>query len=392
MLATLQPLHAVPPTPQLRILTLLTDGFGGRGGIAKFNRDLLRALCSFPATARVVALPRLAPDPLPELASQLEYRLDGLGGYARYAAALTRLLAREPCFHFVVCAHINLLPLAALASARYRAKNTLIVHGVDVWQPTPRRLTNFLVPHVDSFISVSEHTKQRFLAWAALREDQGYVLPNCVDLERFTPGRKRADLLRRYGLEDAVVLMTLARLSSAERYKGVDEVLEVLPALARRIPNLRYLVVGDGDDRPRVEAKSVRLGVRERVVFTGYIDEREKVDHYRLADAFVMPSRGEGFGIVFLEAMACGIPTLASSLDAGREAVRDSELGVLVDPRDLSDVQAGILRALELPRGVAPAGIDYFSSQRFDARLHATLAKLLGASAASSTFASRRVI
>ena len=70
------------------------------------------------------------------------------------------------------------------------------------------------------------------------------------------------------------------------------------------------------------------------VTFTSVVPEAEKADHYRLADAFVMPGRGEGFGIVYLEAMACGIPVLGSRLDAGREALRQGELGILVDPDD----------------------------------------------------------
>jgi len=362
--------------PGHRILMLLSDGFGGRGGIAKFNRDFLRALCSYPRTERVIALPRLAPDPLPQLPENLDYRLSGLGGLSHYAAALAKLLAREQRIDFVVCGHIHLLPLAAAPVARFHAPNTLIVHGIDAWQPTDRRLANRLVPHVDSFVSVSDYTKQRFLAWAKLQSERGYVLPNCVEVARFTPGPKRPELLARYGLEGRVVLLTVSRLSTTEN-KGVDKVIECLPRLTQQIPNLSYLIVGEGPDRKRLEALSVRCGVRDRVVFAGYVPEHEKVDHYRIADTYVMPSRGEGFGIVFIEAMACGIPTVASTRDASSEAIRDSELGLLVDPHDPESVANGILRALSLPRGERPAAIDYFSSERFDARVHATLDRLL---------------
>ena len=97
----------------------------------------------------------------------------------------------------------------------------------------------------------------------------------------------------------------------------------MLPALAADVPDVAYLIAGDGDDRARLEKKAAALGVADRVVFAGYVPEEEKADHYRLADAFVMPGRGEGFGIVYLEALACGVPVVASSLDASREAVRD---------------------------------------------------------------------
>ena len=212
-------------------------------------------------------------------------------------------------------------------------------------------------------------TKGRFLAWSGLDPARGTVVPNCIDASGFGPGPKPSDLLERYGLADRTVLLTLGRLSAQERYKGHDEVLEVLPALASDVPDLAYLIVGDGDDRPRLEAKAAALGMADRVVFAGYIPETEKVGHYRLADAFVMPGRGEGFGIVYLEAMACGVPVVASTLDASREAVRDGALGKVVDPDDADDVRAGILAALAANREV-PKGLAYFSFEQFIARWH----------------------
>ena len=102
-------------------------------------------------------------------------------------------------------------------------------------------------------------------------------------------------------------MLTLARLSAAERYKGIDELLELMPRLLRDIPSLTYVIAGDGDDRPRLEEKARALGVGSRVVFTGYVPESEKADHFRLADTFAMTGRGEGFGIVYLEALASGV-------------------------------------------------------------------------------------
>src|SRR5262249_52354555 len=150
-------------------------------------------------------------------------------------------------------------------------------------------------------------------------------------LSKFSTGPKPDNLVTHYGLSGYRVILTLARLAASERYKGIDEVLNLMPALVEEIPNLVYVIAGDGDDRPRLEAKVRKLGMNGRVVFTGYIPEEEKAAHFRLADAFVMPGRGEGFGIVYLEALACGIPVVASKLDAGREAVLDGQLGLIVN-------------------------------------------------------------
>jgi glycosyltransferase involved in cell wall biosynthesis len=177
--------------------------------------------------------------------------------------------------------------------------------------------------------------------------------------------------VERYGLQEKSVIATLARLSAHERMKGVDEVLEALPRLLPLHPNLVYLVMGDGTDRSRLMAKAADLELGEHVVFTGAVAEEEKVAHFRLADVFVMPSHGEGFGFVFLEALACGVPVVASAIDGGREAVRDGMLGVLVDPNDQGDIVRGIEEALGRPRGVVPPGLDYFSVPNFTSRVHA---------------------
>ena len=208
------------------------------------------------------------------------------------------------------------------------------------------------------------------------------MVPNCIDTAPYGPGPKRDDLLTRYGLQERTILLTLSRLSADEQYKGHDEVLEVLPDLAKEVPDIAYLICGDGDDRPRLEAKAHRLGVADRVVFAGYIPDREKADHYRLADAFVMPGRGEGFGIVYLEAMACGIPVVASQPTPARKPCVMAKLGVVVDPDDIVSVKRGILHALQTPRGV-PEGLDYFAVSRFRERWH----QVVGACASTASSA-----
>ena len=203
------------------------------------------------------------------------------------------------------------------------------------------------------------------------------MLPNAIHAEWYGPGGKSSALLERYRLTGRTVLMTLGRLVSAERYKGFDEALELLPELARALPDVAYLVVGDGSDRERLEDKARVLGVADRVVFTGNIPESEKADHYRLADVYVMPSQGEGFGFVLLEAMACGIPVIASTLDGGREAVRDGQLGILVDPADRAQLKRAILDALRQPKGIVPAGLEHYSFGNFEARAHALFGQVL---------------
>jgi glycosyltransferase involved in cell wall biosynthesis len=166
------------------------------------------------------------------------------------------------------------------------------------------------------------------------------------------------------------VLLTVGRLASEERYKGFDEVLEALPELARERSDIAYLICGDGPDRPRLEAKAAALGIMDRVRFAGFVSEGQKGDFYRLADAYVMPSRGEGFGIVFLEALACGLPVLGSTADGSREALLDGAVGELVDPDDRDAIRNGILRTLVRGKHVPPE-LEQFSQDSFRARVAA---------------------
>jgi glycosyltransferase involved in cell wall biosynthesis len=360
----------------MRILVLLTDAFGGRGGIAQHNRHLLDALCAAPGVEEVVALPRTVVEPPGLLPERLTYRTDAASGKAAYLRIAASVALRPSSFDLVVCGHLNLLPLAAPLAARYGARLVQVVHGIEAWQD-PGTLKRALVRRADPLVSVSDFTRRRVIAWAGLPGARTAVIPNAVDLSSFGPGPKRPALLARYGLEGRRVILTLGRLSASERYKGHDEILDVLPVLAREAPDVAYLVVGDGDDRPRLEAKASALGLADRVVFAGYVAEADKADHYRLADVFAMPGRGEGFGIAYLEALACGVPVIASAADASREAVLDGRLGAVVDPSDPATLRRALLDALNGERGTlndprsTPEGLATFDVAAFRARWQA---------------------
>jgi glycosyltransferase involved in cell wall biosynthesis len=362
-----------------RILVLTMEAFGGHGGIALYNRDLLSALCTFPGCSEIVAIPRYMSLPLEKtLPNKLTYMTKGLYGRLNYLITVLKIIRNNPQFDLIVCGHINLLPVAYLLHLWLHKPILLFIYGIDAWQPTKSLILNHLVSKVDHFVSISEITKNKFLEWTKLDVVKGTVLPNAIDMQRYGVGTKNTELLNRYGLNGKTVLMTLGRLAANERYKGFDEILDLLPDLILEIPNLIYLIVGDGTDRQRLEQKATLLNVKEHVVFAGFISDSEKAAHYRLADAYVMPGYGEGFGFVFLEAMACGIPVVASKLDGSREAVRDGKLGILVNPNDAEDIKQGILAALNQPKGIIPEGLEYFSYTNFEQRVHRLIDEVIG--------------
>ena len=361
----------------MRVLVLATDAFGGYGGIAKYNRDLIKAICTHPDCVEVVALPRLAPGEWGDLPEGVTYITDGVGGKTKYIFSVLSTVLKDSNFDLVVCGHINLLPVAYLAKKMTNARLMMMMHGIDVWETVGGSLYSYLLRYIDMAVSVSELTKRRFLDWAPLSAQKVEILPNAIDIDSYRPGEKPESLIERYGLQNKIVIMTLGRISANEQYKGFDEVIDVIPLLLQEIPNVIYLLCGDGDDRKRLEEKVEKLGLQQHVIFTGYVSEEEKVEHYRLADVYVMPSHGEGFGIVLLEAMACGIPVVASKVDGGREALRDGILGIIVDPGDLDDIRSAINRSLHMQKGVIPEGIDYFSYDNFKQRCYRILNRVV---------------
>ena len=349
----------------MNILLLATDAYGGHGGIAYYNRCLAEALAEIPAVKCIHLLPRIVKQAPEHMPAKVNFVARAAGGKRHYLHALAAQLFK-PC-QLVICGHINLLPLAAAVSWLKRVPLVLQVHGIDVWQP-PKPLNRWCLARVSAVWAVSHFTQQRMNQWAKLPPGRFTVIPNTIHPERYGMAPKRPDLLQRYGLQGKKVILTLARLDARERYKGIDEILETLPSLLQQEPSLCYLIAGDGEDQARLAAKAKQLGVSDHVVFAGYVPEADKADLLRLADVFAMPGRGEGFGIVYLEAMACGVPVVGSLLDGSRDALKNGELGQLVNPDDPVSLQAGLLQALLVPKQI-PAGLQDFAWPAFAQRV-----------------------
>jgi glycosyltransferase involved in cell wall biosynthesis len=262
--------------------------------------------------------------------------------------------------------------VAAWLSKWKKIPSVVTAHGVEVWDLPPGR-TRKALGQVDKILPVSEHTRQRMEKEIGLPAQRFEVVPDTYDSEKFRPGPAPTALRQRLGLQGKKVLYTLARLDPGERYKGIDEVLSVLPELAREIPNLVYLIGGKGGDRERLEAKARTLGVADRVIFAGFVPEDEKANYYRLADLFVMPGWGEGFGIVYLESAACGVPVLGSTLDASQEVIRTAGIGEAVNPKNAEELKAAIFRMLRnAPKSPFP-GLAQFDQTAFRKRVSVLL-------------------
>lgn len=340
----------------MRCLALVTDAFGGDGGIARFNRDLLAAVASMAEVEGIDVLCRHAArrdEALPPKIKQVSVG----GGRAGYAVrALMRGLAR-PRYNLVLCGHLHLTPVAEAVARLQRAPLWVQLYGIEAWQkPGPLRAR--AVRRARLVTAISRYTRARFIEWADVALHRVRILPCTVDA-RYTPGPKPAALVQRLRVQDRRVLLTVSRINRGDRYKGHAQVLAALRELAVAVPDLVYVIAGDGDDRTRLEQLASDYGLAERVRFARQVSDSELLDYYRLADVFAMPSAKEGFGIVFLEAIASGAPTIAGAADGARDALADGHLGTLVDPASVGELRDAIVAALKTRRGLV-------STSRFD--------------------------
>ncbi|MEK6322364.1 MAG: glycosyltransferase family 4 protein [Acidobacteriota bacterium] len=348
----------------MSILALMPDSYGGQGGIAQYYRDLFDALSGVPYLDGIVSLPRHAPKDIIKLPKRITERPLPNSPIRYSAAAIIQALKQRP--NVILCGHINLISLAATLKRLTGARLALQVHGVEAWHPGGKARL-WAINQTDCVLAVSRYTRERVLSWSGLKPYKVRVIPNTIRMGFYQAGGKPPYLVNRYKAEGKRVLLTLGRLSSKDRYKGHDRIIAVLPELIKRIPNLLYIVAGEGDDCSRLEKLVETYGMQGYVLFTGNIRSDEKTDHYQLADAFAMPSTGEGFGIAFLEAAACGLPVLGGSKDGSRDALLDGELGVMVDPTDpkqlLDGLQEILQRRKQVPEQLKSFGFSHFREQ-----------------------------
>lgn len=308
----------------MQILLLFTNLRDSTGGIPHYNQLLKRAVEeSCQERAGSVRALTLHDEATPDA------RCQGFQG-RRWAFAKAAIVAAREA-DVVIFGHVHFAPLAW---AMPRARKCLVLHGIEVWDRLSwwRRLA---VGRMDRCWSVSRYTRDRLVAWSRIDPRRIDLLPNTLAPQAEERSGKEPSL------PSTRILLTVSRLDGRERYKGIDQLLDALTTL----PDAFLVVVGDGSDRPRLESWARKNGIAERVRFTGAITDDELQGYYEACDVFVLPSTGEGFGIVFLEAMAKGKPCVAARAGGVPDVIEDGVTGRLVPPGDTARL-ADALRQL----------------------------------------------
>jgi phosphatidylinositol alpha-1,6-mannosyltransferase len=310
------------------ILALQSTTFGAYGGIPAYNRLICRALNELDENGLVL----IATDTKSDIEGPSnEFPKLQLHAFNKNRTALTQgflSLALNHEVDLILVGHVNYAPLAwGLKRFRPKLRYGVMLYGIEAWRPLST-LRRRAVQGADFLISISEYTKQQAVESNRLQSDRVHLLSNAIECARITP--LEADVPASPA-EVGTRLLSVCRLDQSEQYKGVDKVIECLPDLAKRVPDVQYTVVGGGNDLERHRALAEKFGIESHVRFLGFIADEALAACYRECDVFVMPSAGEGFGFVFLEAMKYRKPIVAARSGGAPEVVREDLNGKLVD-------------------------------------------------------------
>ena len=295
-------------------------------------------------------------------------------GFGRNKLALLSCLLRFlPRVQVAYFGHVNLSPLGLLLRLlRPRIKYWVVTHGVEVWTPLPM-VRRAGLRHAQGVIAVSSYTADGMVKAQGLDRRRVYVLSPALD-PSFMGAASIAEIPSLP--PGGQLLLTVARLISSEPGKGVDSVIKVLPNVLKAVPDLYYVIIGGGDLQPGLEKLARESSARDHILFLGKLRLDQLKGHYSRSDVFVMPSRQEGFGIVFVEAMALGKPVIAGDHGGSPEIVREAETGFLVNPDDLEALTQRLIELFQdeaLRRKMGEAGRERvaqnYTFERFEERL-----------------------
>jgi glycosyltransferase involved in cell wall biosynthesis len=303
---------------------------------------------------------------------------------SQFVLAALRAAGRKPSL--VIALHPHLAPIVWAMRFRSRKFRSIVfAHGIEVWQPLgwPRGAA---LRQADLVIGPSSDTVQHLISQQGIRGEKVHRLPWGLDPEfeaRLAP-EVSAPLPAGFPRNGKIIL-TVGRWDPTERYKGADTLIAALPRVLQTAPDAFLVLIGGGEDRPRLEQLARDQGVFERTVFLQSLTPDELFACYAACNVFALPSRGEGFGLVFLEAMAHGKPVIGGAHGGIPDVIEDAVTGFLVphgDVERLSGALEALLLDLQRASQMGARGLERvrteFTFEKFQSRLGGILSDVLG--------------
>ena len=281
------------------------------------------------------------------------------GGKARFTASALKAARRKPIL--AIATHPNFAPIVrSMQVVAPRMKSIICTHGVEVWEPLPRMRRQAL-RRASLVLAPSRSTADYVISAQGVTPERVRVLPWALDpdFETRIAGTSMAHLPT--GFPEGRVILSVGRWESTERYKGMDTLIQAMPRLLLRWPDLQLVLIGTGNDQEWLVNLARDSGVQRHVHFLTGISYPEISACYASAELFALPSRGEGFGFVYLEAMARGKPVIGGAHGGAPEVVQDGVTGYVVqhgDPVQLTASIDALLCNPELAREMGRRGLE----------------------------------
>lgn len=296
------------------------------GGIEKYNRDFINALRMTDVQLKVVQRFKGG------LLAKISFLLHFIFQYFYFRPQV------------IMCGHLHFAPVCYYLNKIFGTPFTLSLYGIEIIS-LAGKLKYKTVEAAQQVITISAYSKDLILQKFPHIKSKLFMHPSSVDGDIYFIKQKSLDLVRKYQLQGKKIILSLARLSTPE-FKGQDRVLRALPEVLKKIPEAVYVVVGGGKDERIDNYLKENPDIEKNVVFTGPASDNDKVDFYNLADVYILPSKFEGFGIVFIEAASCGIPLIASDGYGCFEGLLNGEIGYVVDPDDIHAIAVKLIEVL----------------------------------------------
>ena len=326
-------------------IVIVPELFRVTGGVQIFSQRMIEALDAlFGSPVPVISRNDRAQD-CPESFLK-ERKFTGCGSLPvslrRFGIIAATALKKPPLF---LSTHPHFTPWLKTLKPAYLT----VAHGIDVWNIKGTKVADGL-SSATRVLPVSRYTEQRMKDQLGSAMPDSTVFPNTFNTERFTAGESSTPWRDELEIPaEATLMLSMCRVSKSEAGKGYHRILELMPELVKKHPNLYWVLGGKGDDLETVREKAKILGVKDHCRFPGFVPDETLPDLYRSADLFVLPSKKEGFGIVFLEAAATGLPVIAGNKDGSVDALADGALGTLIDPEDNDAIARAISEVISAP-------------------------------------------
>ena len=323
-------------TPDAKQIIGLFPELLGPGGVQEAGRQTAAALAQI-ATRNGWSTVFLSLNDPPRMQSfpAAERQLDFHGfGRSKTKFVISALRQSGKDARVVLAAHPYLaVPATLMKWNSPQLKTVVVSHGIEVWKPLSRIRRRALLS-ADVLLAPSSDTARRLTEVQGIQASKIRRLPWPLSTSFLQWTDAPAELPAPRALPPGQFILTVGRWAASERYKGVDDLMRAVAQLRGTSPGLQLVAVGGGDDLPRLQKLSSELGIADRVHFLEDLSREELAACYARAEVFALPSRGEGFGLVFLEAMAFGCPVVAAACGGVTDLVEDGVNGLLIPPRD----------------------------------------------------------